>query len=751
MHLYGRYSLPLCLLGLAAGFSILTSCDRANAPFRHPAGIVFDGSRLWGASPLYLERLFPGERVAVQENSDLSNLVYIGRYRFARPGLGHDYDHSANVSMEITNYLNFHDIREIPASNLRFLRPFEETNRIITFTNNLTYTTIRHKKRNGSRFALPLTPFHSGWRRAALRIRAAIRRFRRQRPMSLPTFFIKDLTSGNMMQYTPVIKMFGASMLKTMTMMGIYDYVERMARQIEQMRTRKRRDQQRIAQLRSRLPELGKEAQKKTRMEIARLERDIAGIPARIRDRESRSATYRSLVKPMIIRGENGPYAYFRSRVGDEFFARFLSNLDIRHTPWTFFDRNTTARDLAYMFERIAKKDLLRDPHLAWRAMRMHGLTGRKGMGEFLPTCVKVFQKRGIRWHYDYQARHDAGIIMFGDRPLVLSMVSCGYPLDYSFPHEAEQLAGHVARILYEECYQPRRNDSHATAPQRVSRPRQQSPSPTRANSRARRLRLLTYNIWGELNLHQQRIPALLQEIRRSNADLIALQEATEWFVEELLRQPWVRDRYRRASIPLDHAQRGGVYLLSRFPLQDVRFHPLPSRLQRGLLVAKLHINNRPLQVATLHLESFFKAGYLRAQQLTNVFSRLEQGPDVILMGDFNFGDGEQPESASLDRKYQDLWRILKRHNRPGFTWNIRRNPAARKNSFKDEGSRRLDRILIRSRYWKPVSIRLVGTQPFRTRGKRIYPSDHFGVLAVLEADRRAAPLAAHSRYRNPG
>jgi hypothetical protein len=80
------------------------------------------------------------------------------------------------------------------------------------------------------------------------------------------------------------------------------------------------------------------------------------------------------------------------------------------------------------------------------------------------------------------------------------------------------------------------------------------------------------------------------------------------------------------------------------------------------------------------------------------------------------------------------------RRGEAGCTWNIEKNEMARRGSFPGEGSRRLDRILIRSRTWKPKAVRLLGTEPLSTERKDLFPSDHFGLLAVFESaneDRR--------------
>lgn len=69
------------------------------------------------------------------------------------------------------------------------------------------------------------------------------------------------------------------------------------------------------------------------------------------------------------------------------------------------------------------------------------------------------------------------------------------------------------------------------------------------------------------------------------------------------------------------------------------------------------------------------------------------------------------------------------------ITWDIDESDMAARGSFVGERSRHLDRILLRSKHWRPLSIRIVGDQSIGTEG-RLFPSDHFGLLAVLSSDR---------------
>jgi endonuclease/exonuclease/phosphatase family metal-dependent hydrolase len=102
-------------------------------------------------------------------------------------------------------------------------------------------------------------------------------------------------------------------------------------------------------------------------------------------------------------------------------------------------------------------------------------------------------------------------------------------------------------------------------------------------------------------------------------------------------------------------------------------------------------------------------------------------------MGDFNFGDGQQPETSALHEYYEDYgnyidaWLALSPDN-PGTTYHGYPN-------------RRLDRILVRSQDWEPLNIRLFGNEQVIIGGENYYASDHYGVVATLRRKDRGTDV----------
>ncbi len=261
-------------------------------------------------------------------------------------------------------------------------------------------------------------------------------------------------------------------------------------------------------------------------------------------------------------------------------------------------------------------------------------------------------------------------------------------------------------------------------------------------------LRMLTYNVLADEVHVRERVPELLRILRESEADIIALQEVAPWFAETLLREEWTA-AYQRARQNGRTVLAREFIVLSRFPVVDHEIIVLPSHQRRTAFSVTLDIDGVQTAVATTHLDSLLEDGPIRAQQLDAIFVHLAKFEEAVFLGDLNFGDGEQPDSAHLSPEYRDAWLAL-RSSEPGFTWNIEKNPWARRESFPDEPSRRLDRILMKSTRWTPTSISILGDKPVPGKRKDIFPSDHFGLIAefarVNGGDRSAVAAGQSTR-----
>lgn len=222
------------------------------------------------------------------------------------------------------------------------------------------------------------------------------------------------------------------------------------------------------------------------------------------------------------------------------------------------------------------------------------------------------------------------------------------------------------------------------------------------------RLRVLTWNtLWDRFDSHlihtATRRPLLVEELRRADADVIALQE-----VEPPLYELLTLDGY--AITPADH----GVVLLSRLPVVEAGHHTLSAH--KGVTAIVVTTAAGPVAVLATHLTSDHhpQGAARRVDELAQLAVGLGSlDCPVVLLGDFN---GAAVEELGLT----DAWTAVRDDESP--TFDPPANPLAAVSSLTGR-SARLDRVLVRG--VRPVAAELLGTGPE-------FVSDHYGVAATL-------------------
>ncbi|MFP2905657.1 poly(A) polymerase [Pyxidicoccus sp. 3LFB2] len=290
------------------------------------------------------------------------------------------------------------------------------------------------------------------------------------------------------------------------------------------------------------------------------------------------------------------------------------------------------------------------------------------------------------------------------------------------------------------------------------------------------RLSVITLNVLfdlydGEMLATERRMPAVLGLLRDTGADVIALQEVTAPFLRALLAEPWVREQYWLSEGP-DAATVTpyGQVLLSRLPFSSL-FQRAFTRDKR-VITGELALSGGSLWVATHHLMSN-RAASGRSARAAQVQALVEwtrslgaQGgdavPDVVLAGDFNFGDGEPEAERFTQAGFVDAWPALRPTER-GETYDPSRNALAAFTTTSGR-SQRLDRVMVCSPSGRlaPETVELLGESPLEgapaPTGDALYLSDHFGLRCVLRrggaprpravtapARARTAPLVHHT------
>ncbi|WP_409344157.1 endonuclease/exonuclease/phosphatase family protein [Paenibacillus sp. MBLB4367] len=160
--------------------------------------------------------------------------------------------------------------------------------------------------------------------------------------------------------------------------------------------------------------------------------------------------------------------------------------------------------------------------------------------------------------------------------------------------------------------------------------------------------RVMTYNIHhgrgmdGKVSLER-----IAEEIRNSDADIVALQEVDRYLPRSGFRDQvgWLSRKLGMHAAYAPSMNMGpiqyGNALLSRYPIAAKRVVYLPGKLERrSLLIAELFIGGQKVTVANTHL------GVLRAEwtkQMPILQAELERmDKPSILLGDFNMVTGNK-------------------------------------------------------------------------------------------------------------
>ncbi|OUL23549.1 poly(A) polymerase [Nostoc sp. 106C] len=234
----------------------------------------------------------------------------------------------------------------------------------------------------------------------------------------------------------------------------------------------------------------------------------------------------------------------------------------------------------------------------------------------------------------------------------------------------------------------------------------------------------------------EKRLPAIVEYLCQCNADIIAIQEATPDLVKLLLLQEWIRNYYISESSAAETVQPYGNLLLSRLPFTLVE-HQFSGH--KRVLVGTCEINGQLLHIAVVHLTSdrAQNAVEKRKHQLATIVAYLQSQPgSSLIVGDFNTRGNEQEEILT-GAGFVDIWQQLHPYT-AGYTFDPQRNPLAALMSLQGLPAR-LDRILLQSQNndWQPKLIDLFACEPIAGTEEKIYPSDHFGIRAVLESTRQ--------------
>lgn len=258
-------------------------------------------------------------------------------------------------------------------------------------------------------------------------------------------------------------------------------------------------------------------------------------------------------------------------------------------------------------------------------------------------------------------------------------------------------------------------------------------------------MRVVTWNIWGQLGPWPAREPAITAELARLDPDLVGLQEvwvgpgdsAVERLARDLGRHWAITDTRPAQGIANANA------VLSRYPITSATTHHLPLGPdlgeQRWLLVVEVAAPRGPMRFATTHLNWRANDGAVRVRQVQEV-ARILAHPlagspyPTVLTGDFNGGPDTDEirlltgaaSHLPMACVFLDAWDLA--GSGPGLSW-AKTNP----HTLADPApARRLDYVFVgfpldQEAGWVR-SVQLAGVDPVAG----MVPSDHYAVLAEI-------------------
>jgi endonuclease/exonuclease/phosphatase family metal-dependent hydrolase len=132
----------------------------------------------------------------------------------------------------------------------------------------------------------------------------------------------------------------------------------------------------------------------------------------------------------------------------------------------------------------------------------------------------------------------------------------------------------------------------------------------------AGKLRVVTFNVLTDISptyriddliLSHLRWPAILNILKDTDADVIALQEVSASFHKLLMAEPWVRKSYVVSDPFGKTLEPMGNLLLSRIPMRKVEERSYQSQdhgIVKSAVIAETMVNGRRLALAVVHLKA---------------------------------------------------------------------------------------------------------------------------------------------------
>eukprot|EP00054_Salpingoeca_dolichothecata_P021974 m.142400 g.142400 ORF g.142400 m.142400 type:complete len:295 (+) comp24183_c1_seq2:154-1038(+) len=272
------------------------------------------------------------------------------------------------------------------------------------------------------------------------------------------------------------------------------------------------------------------------------------------------------------------------------------------------------------------------------------------------------------------------------------------------------------------------------------------------------------YSAIAELNDSSYRFEIILEDLAKTDADFIGLNEVTNNFLEMFQQTSWSSKYHLLQAGQSSHY----CVLLSKLPFVSTKIIGLPNT-QKKMAVGTVELaHHHRLVIAAAHFTHLQSYHAMRKVQLDHCVKELSSLGETtaVLMGDLNFHN--LFEDDFIDKRHTiDCWSELKPDD-PGYTYDAHINSHITRLRFWELRRMRLDRMLLIncSAYRgestassappviKPKAIELYANEPLPPppSGRPasswlsylLYPltrlpkfqSDHFGIKGVFEVVR---------------
>lgn len=244
-------------------------------------------------------------------------------------------------------------------------------------------------------------------------------------------------------------------------------------------------------------------------------------------------------------------------------------------------------------------------------------------------------------------------------------------------------------------------------------------------------LKIVSYNIWFDSFMRQQRITSLLSKIFVENPEVICLQEVIEETHSRLSKELKTVYKY---TYPEFLPHRYGCVIYSKHPIEKATSLKFKSNMGRQLDLAYIRLpTGNSIVIGNTHFESEFEehnnVKKLQYRYASAMLQKIHNDniSDInyvgtLLCSDTNLTKYDENYYSTLFSKFKDVWSV---NDSDGYTYDTKTNSLLTTINIENEIRARIDRILYLPKNMKQVSSNTL-------KGDILEISDHYGIFATF-------------------